>query len=125
MARTDKVAKLLIVDGQQRLTSLFAVLTGNPVLTKTFEEKRIRIAFRPTDETFEVTDAAIEQDPEFIPDITALWDDGYKSTVREFLDRLGENRSGRARPRGAGRRSRGAHRSGSMTCGTSASRSSN
>ena len=87
-----KVAKLLIVDGQQRLTSLFAVLTGKPVLTKTFEEKRIRIAFRPSDETFEVTDAAIRRDPEFIPDITVLWAEGYKSTVRDFMTRLAENR---------------------------------
>ncbi len=89
---SDKVAKLLIVDGQQRLTSLYAVLTGRTVLTKTFDEKRVRIAFRPTDETFEVTDAAIERDPEFIPDITVLWSNGYKSTVREFMTRLSENR---------------------------------
>ncbi len=88
----DKVAKLLIVDGQQRLTALYAVLTGRPVLTKTFEDKRIRIAFRPADETFEVTDAAIEKDPEFLPDITALWDDGYRPTLRRFLARLGESR---------------------------------
>lgn len=87
-----KVAKLLIVDGQQRLTSLFAVLTGEHVLTKSFERRRIRIAFRPSDETFEVTDAAIERDPEFIPDITALWAEGYKSHVRKFLRRLGESR---------------------------------
>ena len=91
---TDKVAKLLIVDGQQRLTSLFAVLTGRVVLTKSFETKRIRIAFRPVDETFEVTDAAIERDPEFIPDITSLWKNGYKSTVREFMTRLGGSRDG-------------------------------
>ena len=71
--RVRQVPKLLIVDGQQRLTSLFAVLTGQRMLTKDFEERRIRIAFRPSDETFEVTDAAIERDPEFIPDITALW----------------------------------------------------
>lgn len=91
---SDKVAKLLIVDGQQRLTSLFAVLTGRLVLTKSFETKRIRIAFRPADETFEVTDAAIEKDPEFIPDITSLWKNGYKSTVREFMARLGGSRDG-------------------------------
>lgn len=84
----------LIVDGQQRLTSLYAVLTGNRVLTKTFDEKRIRIAFRPSDETFEVTDAAIERDPEFIADITALWVEGRKKTVREFLKRLGDSREG-------------------------------
>ena len=90
----ERVAKLLIVDGQQRLTSLFAVLTGRMVLTKTFEEKHIRIAFRPSDETFEVADAAIVRDPEFIPDITVLWANGYKSTVREFMARLGDSRDG-------------------------------
>ncbi len=89
---SEKVAKLLIVDGQQRLTSLFAVLTGKTVLTKSFEEKRIRVAFRPSDETFEVTDAAIERDPEFIPDITALWNDGYRPTVRKFLSQLADGR---------------------------------
>lgn len=90
---SDRVPRLLIVDGQQRLTSLFAVLTGRPVLTKSFEEKRIRIAFRPLDESFEVTDAAIEHDPEFIPDITALWQpDGYKAAFRRFVGRLAETR---------------------------------
>jgi hypothetical protein len=88
---SDRVPKLLVVDGQQRLTSLFAVLTGSPVVTKDFEKRKIRIGFRPTDETFEVTDAAIERDPEFVPDITALWDQGYKSTVRAFLNRLAES----------------------------------
>ena len=39
-----KVAKLLIVDGQQRLTSLFAVLTGRTVLTNRFENKQIRVS---------------------------------------------------------------------------------
>lgn len=89
----EKVAKLLIVDGQQRLTSLYAVLTGRPVLTKSFEQRQIRIAFCPEDETFEVTDAAIERDPQFIPDITTLWRGGFKKTVRGFLDRLTDDES--------------------------------
>jgi len=88
----ERAAQLLIVDGQQRLTSLFAVLTGRTVLTKSYEEKRIRIGFRPGDETFEVTDAAIERDPAFIPDITALWSDGYRPTSRRFLNRLRDSR---------------------------------
>ena len=87
-----RVPQLLIVDGQQRLTSLYAVLTGETVLTKTFERRRIRIAFRPETETFEVTDAAIERDAEYIPDITELWASGYKTTVRNFLHRLTEAR---------------------------------
>ena len=88
----EGVARLLIVDGQQRLTSLFAVLTGRPVLTSRYQQKQIRIAFRPEDESFEVTDAAIERDPEFISDITVLWAGRYKSTVRRFLDNLGAQR---------------------------------
>ena len=39
----DGVARLLIVDGQQRLTSLFAVLTGRSVLTSRYQQKRIGI----------------------------------------------------------------------------------
>jgi hypothetical protein len=88
MEFASRSPQLLIVDGQQRLTSLFAVLTGRPVLTKSFEQRHIRIAFHPENETFEVTDAAIERDAHFIPDITALWSNGYKTTVRQFFDRL-------------------------------------
>ncbi|MXW61024.1 MAG: DUF262 domain-containing protein [Acidimicrobiaceae bacterium] len=88
----DTVPRLLIVDGQQRLTSLYAVLTGQQVLTSSYEHRHIRIAFRPSDETFEVADAAIGRDPEFIPDITALWKPGYKSVVRDFLSRLAQGR---------------------------------
>ena len=88
----DKVAKLLIVDGQQRITSLYAVVTGKPVLTKKFTEKRIRIAFRPEDGTFEVCDAAIQRDPQYIADITDLWKQGYRPTVRKFLARVDDAR---------------------------------
>ena len=84
----ETVPKLLIIDGQQRLTSLYSVIKGVEVLTDSFEKKRIRVAFRPTDETFEVTDAAILRDPEFIPDITELWRGRYKKTVQAFLERL-------------------------------------
>lgn len=87
-----RVAKLLIVDGQQRLTALFAVLTGREVVNKAFESRRIRIAFNPREETFDVTDAAIERSPEYIPDITMLWEGSYKSSVREFLQKLDDSR---------------------------------
>lgn len=88
----DRAPQLLIVDGQQRLTSLYAVLSGSLILTKSFESKRIKIAFNPISEVFEVTDAAIEKNPEFVPDITALWADGYRATARQYLRRLSEGR---------------------------------
>jgi hypothetical protein len=62
MEVSDQAPQLLVVDGQQRLTALFAVLTGRKIVTKSFDQINIRMAFRPEDQTFEVTDAAIERD---------------------------------------------------------------
>ena len=67
---------LAIVDGQQRLTSLFAVVKGREVLRADFKRERIRIAFNPLVETFEVTDASILKDKAYIPDISVLWAPG-------------------------------------------------
>lgn len=85
--KDETVPRWLIVDGQQRLTSIFSVFTARPVIREDYSESRIRIAFRPRDSRFEVTDAAIEKDPEFLPDVTRLWQD-YRATVRGYLDRL-------------------------------------
>lgn len=82
------VPRLLIVDGQQRLTSLYAVFTGTKVIREDYSEARIRVGFRPTDQTFVVTDAAVEKDPEFIADITRLWTGVRKQVVRGYLDAL-------------------------------------
>jgi hypothetical protein len=88
------IPRLLIVDGQQRLTSLYAVMTGTPVLRENYKQERIRIAFRPIDQTFEVADAAIKNDPEFITDIGELWAGNvpYGKFVRNYLDRLRQRR---------------------------------
>lgn len=89
---SDRAARLLIVDGQQRVTSLYAVMTGIEVLTQDFRRKRIRLAFNPVTESFEVTDAAIEKDPSFVPDITELWGGTYRTVTRAFFQRLQEAR---------------------------------
>lgn len=83
---------LLIVDGQQRLTSLYAVITGRNVVRKDYTEGRIRIAFRPEDCKFEVTDVAIENDPEFIDDISEVFGTDLFSFFNGFLDQLEEHR---------------------------------
>jgi len=89
----QKVPRLLIVDGQQRLTSLYAVITGSKIVKDDYSEGRIRIAFRPDDATFAVADAATDKDPEFIADISNLWVPGQrKNVVRAYLRRLGDKR---------------------------------
>lgn len=69
----QKVPRLLIVDGQQRLTSLFAVINRIQVLRNNYDKEIIRIAFNPLTEFFDVSNAAIEKDSEFIPDISVVW----------------------------------------------------
>lgn len=69
----QKTPKLLIVDGQQRLTSLFAVFKGRAVLDQDFKEARLEISFRPRDGQFEVANAATRRDPEFVANISELW----------------------------------------------------
>ena len=80
----------VIVDGQQRLTSLYAVIKGVPVVRSNYESERIRIGFDPLKETFEVTSAAMERDRAFIPDISRLWssDSDLFGVVEDFLARL-------------------------------------
>jgi hypothetical protein len=68
----QKVAQLLIVDGQQRLTSLYAVMKGIPVIRENYESEYIEIAFRPLDGKFEVADASIRRNPEWIPNISKI-----------------------------------------------------
>ncbi|MEZ5945201.1 MAG: DUF262 domain-containing protein [Planctomycetaceae bacterium] len=69
----QKIPNLLIVDGQQRLTSLYAVVKGIPIIRDNYQEETIEIAFHPLDSTFEVADAAIRKNVEYIPNISVLW----------------------------------------------------
>ena len=81
---------LVIVDGQQRLTSLYAVIKGIPVVRSNYKSEKIRISFNPIEEVFEVTSAAIERDRSFIPDISKLWDieTSLFQFVHEYLSGL-------------------------------------
>ena len=63
----QKIPQLLIVDGQQRMTSLYSVIKGIPVIRENYDSESIEIAFRPVDGRFEVCDAAIRRDPEYLP----------------------------------------------------------
>ena len=92
--RKQKAPRLLIVDGQQRLTSLYAVVKGTPVIGKDYREHPIRIAFHPKEEKFEVSNSAISRDPEWIPDISRLWDNSTSRNkfVKAFVNRLRQSR---------------------------------
>jgi len=86
----QKVPRLLIVDGQQRLTSLYAVITASVVKNREFHPERIRISFNPIEERFEVLNSAIEKDAEWIPDVSVIWQPGASNRrfIDDFLNKL-------------------------------------
>ena len=90
----QKPPRLVIVDGQQRLTSLYAVLRGIPVVRTNYESEKICIAFNPLEERFEVADAAIRRDKAFIPDISCVWSPGENifKVAKTYLDDLRSSR---------------------------------
>ena len=89
-----KSPDLLILDGQQRLTSLYSVMRGKEICDSEYRTYRLKIAFNPLTETFAVPDAAIRRDPEYIADITRLWTsgEGAFAFTTNFLDSLATHR---------------------------------
>ena len=70
---TSSAGKRILIDGQQRVTALMASLLGREVLTKDYETVRIRIAFHPVEERFEVANPAIRRDASWIKDVADVF----------------------------------------------------
>lgn len=83
--------KRILIDGQQRVTALMAALLGQEVLTKDYETVRIRIAFHPVEERFEVSNPAIQKDAAWIPDLAAVF--APDASLTELTDDYSERNS--------------------------------
>jgi len=88
----QKHPTLLIVDGQQRLTSLYAVVKGQEVIRSNYERANIVIAFNPLEEKFEIPDASIKRNPRYFQNISDLWkeDADLFEITDEFIARLSQ-----------------------------------
>lgn len=73
-----------IIDGQQRLTSLFSVIRRHEVRDADYQKRRITIAFQPFEGKFEVSNASIERNPQWVPDISSIFDDPYAAQDNFF-----------------------------------------
>jgi hypothetical protein len=62
--------KKILIDGQQRVTALTAAILGEYVIDKTYKRVKIKIAFNPLTEKFEVQNPAILRDKTWLPDIS-------------------------------------------------------
>lgn len=70
---TNSEGKKVLIDGQQRITALTAALKAQEVVTKEFKKVRIKIAFNPLEERFEVLTPVIDKEPKWISDISVLF----------------------------------------------------
>jgi hypothetical protein len=91
-ASKQKHPTLLIVDGQQRLTSLYAVVKGQEVIRSNYEKANIVIAFNPLEEKFEIPDASIRRNPRFFQNISDLWkeDADLFEITDDFIEKLSQ-----------------------------------
>lgn len=62
--------KKVLIDGQQRVTALTAAILGQYVVNKTYQRVKIKIAFNPIEERFEVQNPAILKDKTWLHDIS-------------------------------------------------------
>jgi len=85
---TSSAGKRILIDGQQRVTALMAALLGREVMTKDYETTRIRIAFHPIEEKFEVRNSAIAKNPSWIEDVAPVF--APNTSLFELVDDYAE-----------------------------------
>ncbi len=86
----QKHPNLLIVDGQQRLTSLYAVIKAQEIIRENYTKATIVIAFNPMEAKFEIPDASIRKNPRYFQNISQIWQPNINiiKVINEFLQNL-------------------------------------
>jgi Uncharacterized conserved protein len=86
---SSSAGKRVLIDGQQRVTALMAALLGTQIVTKDYEKTRIRIAFNPLEEKFEVSNVSTNNNPAWISDVADVFSQGASlfSLVNDYCQR--------------------------------------
>lgn len=85
---TTASGKMILIDGQQRITALTAAVLGQQVVNKEYRKVRVSIAFHPIEERFEVSNPAITKNAAWIPDIAPMVGGDIKLTkaIHQYLE---------------------------------------
>lgn len=90
--------KEVIIDGQQRLTSLYAVMKGKAIISSDYKEKLIIISYNPLKNKFEVGYQATKKDPEWIYNISDIFTStSLHKFVNNFIKTLEDYRKSKNR----------------------------
>lgn len=83
---STSAGKKILIDGQQRVTALRAALHGERVLDKNFAERKIRIAFNPQTEVFEVANATTDRNRAWIGDLASCFGESPYRVIGAYHD---------------------------------------
>lgn len=85
---STSAGKKIIIDGQQRITALRAVLLGQPVVTSEYNERNYQVAYNPFTEKFETYKPTHDKSSKWISNISIFFkDNGYSNTLK-FVDKF-------------------------------------
>ena len=86
---TYSEGKKVLIDGQQRVIGMGAAILGMQIINKDYKKIRIKIAFHPINEEFEVQTAIMLKDSAWIPDIAEAFDQHTHSysLITEYLNK--------------------------------------
>ena len=87
----------VIIDGQQRLTSLYAVMKGKKILNSKSDERSIIISYHPLLNKFEVGYQATKRDKEWVYNISDIFTSDSYTFITTFLNELKRYRESKGR----------------------------
>lgn len=86
----------LVIDGQQRLTSLLAALYGRKIVDENFKDRWIRISFNPLTREFQVWSQAYERAAEWISEVWQIFkaanDGNIPGLRKQYIRTVNESR---------------------------------
>lgn len=92
----------IVIDGQQRLTALYATMYGCEVMNKEYKKVRIKISYNPMTREFDNWSASTEKNKLLVPDISELFnahrEGSFVRYQKEYIKNLNESRTKKGEP---------------------------
>lgn len=82
---TQSRGKKIIIDGQQRITALRAVLLGESIITEDYSSRRFIVSYDPFSEKFETYKPIHDKTSKWIKDISIFFKQGGLSETLKFV----------------------------------------
>ena len=89
-SKTHSEPKILVIDGQQRLTALMSAMYGVKIKDKKYREREIKISYCPLTKEFAVWSQAYAKNPEWISKISDVFKAKEKNAINSLEDFIKE-----------------------------------